>query len=68
MVSWVFKITYNPIWSPQAPSLSGASSFNEHNVINIFDNISEVMDRYKFDPRDIWNMDEEWRQYKEQTI
>ena len=38
-------------------SLARATSFRE-NVENFFDKLAEVMDRYKFTPNDIWNVDE----------
>lgn len=43
-----------------AQSLSGATSFNVTNVKLLYDNLTSVMDRYKFEPKDIYNIDETW--------
>ncbi|XP_049873490.1 jerky protein homolog-like [Pectinophora gossypiella] len=46
------------IRAAQATSLSRATSFNKNNVDTFYDNLSNVMDRYKFEPQDIYNADE----------
>ena len=42
---------------PEATSLSRATRYNESNVNGFFSKLNDVMDRYKFEGKDIWNVD-----------
>ncbi|CAM1321469.1 Uncharacterised protein r2_g2987 [Pycnogonum litorale] len=46
------------IRTPEATSLSRATSFNRMNVQKFFENLGKVLDRHKFSCNDIYNVDE----------
>ena len=46
------------IRKPQATSLARVSAFNETTTDEFFNNLADVMQRYKFPPQSIYNMDE----------
>lgn len=43
---------------PQATSLGRVTAFNRHNVKTFFTNLKEVVERFKIEAHNIWNMDE----------
>lgn len=46
------------IRTPESTSASRATSFNKHNVGEFFTKLSTVLDKYKFPPSRIYNLDE----------
>lgn len=46
------------IRKPEPTSLGRATSFNKTNVKLFYDKLGEILDRYKFPPSRIWNIDE----------
>ncbi|KAB0805337.1 hypothetical protein PPYR_02307 [Photinus pyralis] len=43
---------------PESTSLSRSTAFNKHKVDQFFENLKKVLDKYKFPPEKIYNLDE----------
>lgn len=46
------------IRTPEATSLSRATSFNKHNIAAFFDKLGTINEKYKFQAHDVYNIDE----------
>lgn len=46
------------IRTPQATSLGRATSFNRHTVNEFQNNLAQILEKYRFEAKDIWNVDE----------
>ena len=46
------------VQKPQITSQARADAFNNERVGEFYDKLADVMDRYKFDVHEIWNLDE----------
>ncbi|KAK7099994.1 hypothetical protein V1264_023009 [Littorina saxatilis] len=46
------------IRTPEATSIGRATAFNRANIDDFFQKLGTVIDRYKFEAKDIWNVDE----------
>ncbi|KAB0801102.1 hypothetical protein PPYR_05456 [Photinus pyralis] len=44
--------------TPESTSAARASAFNREQIKKYFKKLAEVLDTYKFEPNDIWNVDE----------
>lgn len=61
-IDWVYAFIERQgnisIRKPEATSLGRATSFNRSNVAKFFNNLTDIMERYHFEPGSIYNVDE----------